>query len=134
MLIHILRHLKLNPARLRGNRDESLIKMSSPCMCLAGHRLLRLLTDAPPHFNVWPCINIEMRIMHKSLHSDYVSPPFLLLPQTASTVLSFSRWHCQLIHFQVLHRGDPFCLSPGPLTIHPVLFSSSANLPHSLLI
>lgn len=87
--------------------------MPSLPICLVGQCLLCILTDASPALYFWPRINIEMRIMHKSLCSDYVLPPFLLLPQTASIVLSFSRCCCQLIQFQVLHKGDPFCLIPG---------------------
>lgn len=87
----------------------------------------------------WPHINIEMRIMHKSLHGDYVLPQFLFLPQTASMVLSFSRWRCQLIHFQVLHKGDPFCLIPGlshPLRVPANSFSPLQHqcCPPSLLL
>ena len=69
----------------------------------------------------WPRINIEMRIMHKSLHGDCISPPCLRRPQTASTVrmlfLSFSRRRRQLIHFQVLHKGDPSLSNPWDLTL-----------------
>lgn len=137
---HVSSWLPYNPALLRGKTEDALIKMPSPCM-FGGSVFV-----VSPHWCTsalyfWPRINIEMRIMHKSLHSDYVLPPFLLLPETASTVLYFSRWRCQLIHFQVLHKGDPFCLIPelshqplGPLSIHSVLFSSSATLPPSLLI
>ncbi len=42
--------LPCNPAPLRGRTEDALIKTLSPCMCLAGQCLLRLLIDAPQCF------------------------------------------------------------------------------------
>lgn len=95
-------------------RKEALIKMSSSRLRSVGQCLLCFHTDVRWHWHICAHINIEIRIMPKSLHGDYVCSPFLLLAQTALTtctlLMSFTRWCCQLIQVQVLHKGDPLCL------------------------
>lgn len=56
-------------------------------MCLVGQPLLSVLSDAPQHFTSGPRINIEMRIMLKSLYGDYILPVlFFSHLKIASTV------------------------------------------------